>query len=74
VNPRGPSPADKSSDLAPVNSWSGVGVESIFIPNGYSALLTEDGRGLLTPDGYVLAMADGSAVFVPLAEREPSLV
>ena len=47
---------------------------SIFIPNGYSALLTEDGRGLLTPEGYVLAIIDGSLVFVPLAEREASFV
>ena len=60
--------------LAPVSSWSSIGIESIFIPNGYSALLTEDGRGLLTPEGYVLAITDGSLVFVPLAEREASFV
>jgi hypothetical protein len=74
VNPPGPSSADTLSDLAPVNFWSSVGVDSISIPNGYSALLTEDGRGLLPPDGYVLAIVDSCLVFIPLAEREASFV
>jgi hypothetical protein len=74
VKPPGPSSADKPSDLAPVCSWSSVGVESILIPDGHSVLLTEDGRGLLPPDGYVLAIVDSCLVFIPLAEREASFV
>ncbi len=62
------------SNLGLPSPWSSVGMESISVPDEHSALSTEDGRALLTPDGFVLAIVDGSLVFVPLAEREASFV
>jgi len=50
---------------------SRVDVESISIPEGHSALLTQDGGAILLPDGFILGIVDGSLVLMECKAATP---
>jgi hypothetical protein len=62
----GPAFSTDSSNAAPapVRPLSRVDIKSISIPEGHSALLTQDGGAILMPDGFILGIVDGSLVLM----------
>jgi hypothetical protein len=59
----------RGSDADSFRPLSRVDVGSISISDGHSALLTQDGGAILTPDGFILGIIDGSLV---LMEHKPA--
>jgi hypothetical protein len=57
----------------PVRSLSRVDIESISIPEGHSALLTQDGGAILMPDGFILGIVDGSLVLMEHKAATPEI-
>jgi hypothetical protein len=64
-----------SSDPAPASfrPLSRVDIESISIPEGHSALLTQDGGAILMPDGFILGLVDGSLVLMEHKAATPEI-
>jgi hypothetical protein len=65
--------APPHNGAVPARPLSRVDIESISIPEGHSALLTQDGGAILMPDGFILGIVDGSLVLMEHKAASPEI-